>query len=387
MPNTEEKSKSKTQQIKEYYLANQSESYDSIAERFKTTRPTVYNIVSALRKEGKLPKLPENYRQKQPTPHAALEQECETVGLPIDDVSYYWYKGQHFSIASKPNQKSFAEISKEIIESIKSLSPSYPNIYYPEIKDGHLLVIDPADIHIGKLAKAFETGDEYNHQIAIERVKSGVAGILQKAKGYNIDKILFVVGNDILNIDNPKNTTTSGTHQDTNMMWWDAFIVAKKLIKECIEMLLTVAPVHVQYDPSNHDYQSGFMLAQVLEAYFSNCKGITFNVSIAHRKYFVYGKNIVGTTHGDGAKKTDLGFLMAHECDKWNECKHRYFYVHHIHHKESKDYMSVCVEALRSPSGTDSWHHRNGYQHSPKAVEGFIHHPEYGQVARLTHLF
>ena len=61
--------------------------------------------------------------------------------------------------------------------------------------------------------------------------------------------------------------------------------------------------------------------------------------------------------------------------------------MHHLHHKISKDYIGVTVEALRSPSGTDSWHHRNGYQHSPKAVEGFIHSKEHGQIARLTHLF
>lgn len=30
---------------------------------------------------------------------------------------------------------------------------------------------------------------------------------------------------------------------------------------------------------------------------------------------------------------------------------------------------------------------RNSHQHAPKAVEGFIHHPQYGQIARLTHLF
>ena len=51
------------------------------------------------------------------------------------------------------------------------------------------------------------------------------------------------------------------------------------------------------------------------------------------------------------------------------------------------DFIGVTVESLRSPSGTDSWHHRNGYQHSPKAIEGFIHHPEHGQIARLTHIF
>jgi hypothetical protein len=270
---------------------------------------------------------------------------------------------------------------------MKDYSPKYPTIKYPKIKDGHLLVIDPADIHISKLCKAFETGDEYNHKIAIERVKSGVEGILNKVKGFPIDQILFVVGNDILHVDNARSSTTSGTPQDTELMWYEAFTVAKNLLVECIEMLMTVAPVHIQYDPSNHDYVSGFMLAQTLEAWFRNCESCTFDVSIAHRKYFSYGKNLIGTTHGDGAKEADLPLLMAHESKDWNNCKHRYFYVHHLHHKRSRDYMSVCVETLRSPSGTDSWHHRNGYTHAPKAIEAFVHCKEHGQIARITHLF
>ena len=68
-------------------------------------------------------------------------------------------------------------------------------------------------------------------------------------------------------------------------------------------------------------------------------------------------------------------------------CKNRYFFIEHIHHKKSKDYGSVCVESFRSPSGTDSWHHRNGYQHAPKAIEAFIFSKEDGQIARITHLF
>jgi len=42
---------------------------------------------------------------------------------------------------------------------------------------------------------------------------------------------------------------------------------------------------------------------------------------------------------------------------------------------------------MRSPSGTDGWHHRNGYVGSPKAVEGFLHCKEHGQIARITHIF
>jgi hypothetical protein len=319
--------------------------------------------------------------------HTALNKECEEQGIPVENVNYYWFKSEKFSINVKGNSLSVQEMMDEFLNSIKEYAPMYPTINYEPSSDGHLFVIDPADIHIGKLSSIVESGDEYNHDIAVKRVKEGVIGLVSKCN-FNIDRILFIVGNDILHVDNAKNATTAGTHQDTSAMWFDNFKTAQRLLTDCIEILIQIAPVHVQYDPSNHDYTNGFFLAQTIEAWFRNCESVTFNVSIAHRKYFVYGANIIGTTHGDGAKEADLPLLMAHEAsESWGECKHRYFYIHHIHHKKSKDYMSVNVEALRSPSGTDSWHHRNGYQHSPKAVEGFVHHPVHGQVARLTHIF
>ena len=106
-----------------------------------------------------------------------------------------------------------------------------------------------------------------------------------------------------------------------------------------------------------------------------------------HRKYYTWNNNLIGTTHGDGAKEDLLPLLMAQESKDWSTTKHRYIYTHHVHHKKSKDYIGVTVESLRSPSGTDGWHHKNGYQHAPKAIEGFIHCPEHGQVARLVHIF
>jgi hypothetical protein len=106
-----------------------------------------------------------------------------------------------------------------------------------------------------------------------------------------------------------------------------------------------------------------------------------------HRKYFQYHENIIGTTHGDGAKQADLPLLMAHEAGQGWMAKHKYFYAHHWHHKVSKDYMGVTVEVMRSASNTDSYHHKNGYQHAPKAIEGFLHHPVHGQCARFVHIF
>ena len=336
-----------------------------------------HNVAYWLREEDK--------RQK----HPALSNECNQIGIPFDSVKHGWYKGKHWSIAFKKEDQDvdFERMLKDHIEQVENYSYKYEPIKREIYQEGNLLVIDPADIHIGKLASSFETGEDYNNQIAVQRVLDGVDGILSKSAGFNIDKIIFVAGNDVLHVDSPKRTTTSGTPQDTDGMWYDNFLIAKKLYVDVIDKLLKVADVHFMYNPSNHDYTHGFFLADSIKSWYKDCQNITFDVSINHRKYYTYGTSLIGTTHGDGAKWQDLGKLAAVESPDWSDTKHRYVYTHHVHHKIVKDDIGVTIESLRSPSGTDGWHHRNGYQHAPKAVEGFIHSKEHGQVARFTHLF
>lgn len=322
-----------------------------------------------------------------------IELSCSELGVMPDDVKHLWKKDKGSSIFVKnpyykeQEEKNYQDIREALIKDLQEYAPSFPKIKREELEDGHLLVVDPADIHIGKLATNFETGEEYNNQIAVKRVLDGVRGIINKSKGFNIDKVVFIGGNDILHIDSPARKTTAGTPQDTDGMWYENFLIAKQLYVEVLELLIGVADVHFVFNPSNHDYTNGFFLADVIKTYFKDCENITFDCSIAHRKYYKYNSNLIGTTHGDGAKQQDLPLLMAQESRDWSDTKHRYIYTHHVHHKVAKDYIGVTVESLRSPSGTDSWHHRNGYQHSPKAVEGFIHNKEHGQVARLTHIF
>jgi hypothetical protein len=326
--------------------------------------------------------------------YRAIKNEANELGLDEEDVKHGWIKSKTASLFFKnPNFKSkeeenYERIRESILKDIDAHTPKYDILKRECLEESHLLVIDPADVHIGKLCDAFETGETYNNQIAVQRVLEGVQGILDKSKGFNIDKILFIGGNDILHIDTPRRTTTAGTPQDTDGMWYSNFLIAKQLYVEILERLLSVADVHFTFNPSNHDYVHGFFLADVIRTWFKECKQITFDCSISHRKAFRYGLNLVGTTHGDGAKNQDLPLLMATEFPiDWSLTKHRYVYTHHVHHKFSKDYIGVTVESLRSPSGADSWHHVKGYQHAPKAIEGFLHHKINGQVARLSHIF
>ena len=317
--------------------------------------------------------------------------ECEAVGIDPEKIKNYWYKGKHYSINVKgeTDQFKYEDFKEDFIASVKDIKPNYIQIIRTDSEEeSHCLLIDPADIHVNKLCSAFETGEEYNSQMAVQRVRDGVSSILSKSRGFNIDKIILIVGNDVLNTDNARNQTTKGTQQDTHMKWFDAFLMAKQLYIDIISTLVAIADLEVVYNVSNHDEMSGFFLMDSIYSWYNEHPNITFNRSPAHRKYSVYGKNLIGTTHGDGAKQTDLPLLMCHEASQhWHDCKHRYWFTHHVHHKTSKDFIGVTFETLRSPSGSDSWHHKNGYTGVPKAVEGYVHHKEFGQIARLTHIF
>jgi len=298
-----------------------------------------------------------------------------------------------FSVVTKQDagideKELFGRVNKFIEEH----APTYPKVNHKGGK--HLLVINPADIHIGKYAERQETGEDYNIPIAVSRVIEGVQGLIDKSKGFAIDKVLFCIGNDVLHVDNVYNTTTKGTPQDCDGKWWEHYEVALQLYVKCVEMLREIAPVDCVHSMSNHDYQSGFHLAHALKGWFRNCEDVTVDAGVSHRKYYQYGNNLIGLEHGDGAKMDNLPMLMAQEKPQmWADTKFRYWYLHHLHHKvkykwrDAKDFIGVTVEYLRSPSAADSWHSRKGFTGASKAVEAFIHEHDNGQVARLTHFF
>lgn len=328
-----------------------------------------------------------------------IEDYCERYGLPYEDVKSYKLvshsgTGAYYNITfiNKVDKELLEDFSRRVIEEVKTISTLPTTIQRAKNindQDSHLLVLDVADLHIGKYSSAYEVGekDAYNSAKAVERALEGVEGILEYSKGWKKDKIIFVVGNDVLHTDNTKRSTTSLTPQDTDGMWFESFLLAKDLYIAIINRLLEEADVHVMHNPANHAYTFEFMLTQVVEAYFKDCKNVTFDSSIAHRKYFVYGNNLIGSCHGDSGKIENLPMTMAHECKDWSNCSRRYMYIHHFHHKITKDYPGVTIEAVRTPSGTDSWHHRNQYQGAKKAIEGFIHHKEKGQISRLSYSF
>jgi hypothetical protein len=327
-------------------------------------------------------------------------------------ASVYYYLGQD-------GEKKEADLEEMMAGAIESVfqGRALARPKRPEPTGENLLVIDIADLHIGKLCVASETGFTYDRDVAIHRGIEGARRLLEFAKKHGVGHILFVIGNDIIHVDGPRSTTTAGTYQDTDgtihVMWDDAFAFYVTVIDMCRE----VAPVTLLYCPSNHDWFAGFTIARSLQAHYRNCPEVSasdYNTSPAHRKYFAYENNAIGFTHGDGAKEADLPALMMDEARHvLAQCDHLYWYVHHLHHKIRKkgagtlrrqtekdligmtvisgraglpDTRSPEIEYLRSPSAPDGWHHRNGYVNR-QAVECFLHDAHEGQFARFSAWF
>lgn len=326
-----------------------------------------------------------------------VRDESDGMGIDYKNVRGGWLKSKEVSLNFvNPDFKgggvAYEDVRDRFIADAKAHAPEYKTLIRSKSKNEYLLCMNLSDLHIGKLTVESGTGEEYNTKIAIKRAKEAITSLLDTASGYNITQIVLPTANDALHTDGSKASTTKGTPQDVSGAWHENFIAAREMYVEIIEMLIPVADVHIIHVPSNHDYASGFFLSDAVACWFSKCGNVTKDVDMKYRKYYQYGKNLIGYSHGDGAKMEHMPLLMANEAkEMWADTEFRYIYLSHIHHKNAykfqsaKDYHGVTVEYMRSPSAADSYHHINGYQHVKRAIEAFIHHKENGQVARLTY--
>lgn len=354
----------------------------------------------------------------------SIQDAAKAGGIEdVSTLSHFWKIGKDedgngYSLFVKNpatgESATLTDMVKEAVDYARDYAPEYEK--REPTRHKNLLKINLADVHVGKLCVKSETGFEYNQDVAVHRIEEGTKALLRKAEGHGIGHVLYVMGNDILHVDNAKGSTTSLTPQDTDGTVQTMFNAAKAGLIKSIEACAKVADVTLAFCPSNHDWIMGWALAQTIGAHFSKHPHVLvkdYYLSERHRKYFRFENNLIGLTHGDGAKEADLYPLMVTEArEHVSECDLMYWYLGHIHHKVrkiaglnpnrlEKDLTGMTVmnsagsryrgdgaeiEYVRSPSPPDSWHDRNGYVNR-QAVECYIHHPFSGQCARYTEWF
>jgi hypothetical protein len=241
---------------------------------------------------------------------------------------------------------------------------------------GHLLVIHAPDVHLGKVPA---DGSDWD---AAEAHHAAVTDLLSKAGWVDTSRILLAIGNDALNTDGSRRTTTRGTPQDTAGRWRDEFRAAVSMYRRAIDAALDVAPVHAVIVPGNHDGDAVFYLGEVLAAVYAANTHVTFDNTSAPRRYHLHGRCLLGLTHGETVKLSELPRLMSEEVpDLWAQATAaREWLTGHRHRLEVQTVGSCVIRTSDALSPTDEWHAGRGYVGVRRAAEALIYHPEAGRV-------
>jgi len=297
-------------------------------------------------------------------------------------------------------ERAIGELFKEMCESYEAPVLDWMPETPKEYRENNLFEISIFDLHMGKLAWGGETGENFDTKIARRRFLYTVETLIHRASVFEYSRVLFPVGSDFFNSDTMENTTTKGTPQDEDLRWQKTFNVGVRLLIDAINLLKQAGvPIDVLVIPGNHDFERSFYMGAYLEAWFNNDPIVNINNGASPRKFYRFGKVLLGLTHGSEEKEASLPLLMATDLESkphWTDTTYHEWHIGHIHRKRNMNYtvfdktrtvnedLGVTVRYLSSLTGTEEWHHKKGFVGAIKAGEAFIWNDELGLLAHLN---
>jgi hypothetical protein len=301
-------------------------------------------------------------------------------------LSSYWNKqmGDHWRVSAMVTRLKDNEI-ENVAELLRSFKPKP----YKEVKrietSGKIKtagVLSLQDIHFGK------EGNDTIDQCFEETIKD----LIQRASSsHHLEKLYYVVGGDVINMDTWSGTTTSGTPLNNCKTSTEAYMQAFDALQWSINYLKQFCDeLQIVYIPGNHDRLSSFHLAHALSKCFDNDK-ILWDVVYLERKVYVYENNFFAFEHGDVNTKNSLMLYSMEYPREWGKTFHRTLFTGHLHHKKKIEYITehentgFMLKILPSLSRTDYWHYHNKFVGSKRSGVLSLHSPNKGEICELTY--
>lgn len=274
-----------------------------------------------------------------------------------------------------PQKEMFDRINEAV-----NFKPSKLPLYPPIKGDKKVLVIPISDFHYGLLAKSETTGNEYNMDVAEERLIQFVSSIINKYKNDNPDEIILTLGNDYFNADNLVGTTTKGTPQDQDGPYFNIFDKGVELAISVVESLRGITnKLYVRSVQANHDKQTSHALIAALYYKYQGSTDVIVDMTsdkIA-RSYVRRGKCLFGFGHETKVK--DCARLMSVEAnDDWSMSLYKTFFIAHLHHEESKDTGGITVRRVPTMCGISTWTKESGFTDATAHAQTFLFSTERG---------
>lgn len=219
-------------------------------------------------------------------------------------------------------------------------------------------VLSLQDIHIGK-----EDLEKSKPEDIIKTVQDCVTNLISKSYHSNkLDKVVFVLGGDLVNMDTWLGTTTSGTQVENSTDAYTAFKIAFDLMHWCVNFISQFCnELEVVYIPGNHSRLTEAHIAYSLSKVITDSK-INWNIDYSERKVITYGKNMFCLEHGDFDTKKSFFVFATEFAKEWGNTENRVLYTGHFHKEKTIEYITrdetngFTLKILPSLTKTDRFH-------------------------------
>ena len=303
-------------------------------------------------------------------------------------LSSYWNK-QHkdyWLVSAMVTQKQL-EAKDFLAETIKSFKPVYKPIAEVFINNKFdnptVGILSIQDLHFGK---------EGNLDI-VKDFKESITNLVMKSyMSHNLEKIIYVIGGDLLNMDTFSGLTTKGTPVDSDLRAQDAYNEAFDAMFWSVNFIKQFCKeLEVVYLPGNHDRLSSYHLVHALSKCFTQEISITFNATYEERKVITWGENFFAFEHGDVTKKNTPLVYATEFPLQWGMTSFRTCYTGHFHTKKVTEFVTdnevhgFSIKHLPSLSKTDYWHYHNKFTGAKRQAVMEIHDLTKGKVSEFTY--
>jgi hypothetical protein len=303
-------------------------------------------------------------------------------------LSSYWNK-QHkdyWLVSAMVTQKQL-EPKDFLAETLKSFQPVYKpvaEVFINESFDQPTVgILSIQDLHFGK---------EGNLSIVDDFKESIKSLVLRSYHAHMVEKIIYVIGGDLLNMDTFSGLTTKGTPVDSDLRAQDAYDEAFDAMFWSVNFIKQFCKeLEVVYLPGNHDRLSSYHLVHALSKCFTQEISITFNANYAERKVITWGENFFAFEHGDVTKKNTPLVYATEFPLQWGMTSFRTCYTGHFHTKKVIEFVTdnevhgFSIKHLPSLSKSDYWHYHNKFTGSKRQAVMEIHHLTKGKISEFTH--
>lgn len=303
-------------------------------------------------------------------------------------LSSYWnkeHKDQWFISAMVTKLES--KVEDGLIKALESFKPKYTpvkDIFLNEIfMTPTAAVLSVQDLHFGK---------EGNDTV-VQDFKNAITNLVMRAyKTHRLEKVIYVFGGDLLNMDTFQGTTTSGTPVDNGQRAQEAYALAFDSLFWSINFIKQFCKeLHVVYLPGNHDRLSSYHMAHALSKVFDSDPNIIFDAEYSERKVVCYGSNFFGFEHGDVSTKNTPLVYATEFAGEWGSTVYRTCYTGHFHRKKTMEYITedethgFAVKQLPSLSRSDYWHYHNKFTGSKRQAIMEVHDVDKGKVGEFVY--